>query len=235
MKSNIDQLHKRGYVTVEELDEYRSLSDNEISDFLKSENAVERTIGAEITGERKIPDSLPLLCELLKTEKKLYTKIAVCKAIEKYGTGSLKYLLPLVGKIGSNQHKKADLIDLKKKSYPLPRDIAARIIIRIGPMALPYLERIIETGTIEQKVEIIDVIGHIAFNHNDYRSKNVLLNAYNNTDDELLKWKIIRAFQSFDSEEIKIILDELINGNNKVFREEAKRSLMQIEKRSARN
>lgn len=102
-------------------------------------------------------------------------------------------------------------------------------------MALPYLERIIETGTIEQKVEIIDVIGHIAFNYNDYRSKNVLLNAYNSTEDELLKWKIIRAFQSFDSEEIKIILDELINGNNKVFREEAKRSLMQIEKRSVRN
>lgn len=231
MKSNIKQLQNRGYAAGEEPDKYRSLNDNEIIDLLKSENAVERTIGAVITGERRIPGSLPLLCELLKIEKKLYTKIALCEAIEKSGIDSLKYLLPLAGKIGTNQHKKIDLIDLKKKSYPLPRDIVIRIIIRIGPDALPYLKNIIETGTAEQKVEIVDAIGHIAFNYNDCRSKNVLLSAYNSSDDELLKWKIIRAFQAFDSEEIIIILEELMNGDNKIFRDEAERSLMQIKKR----
>lgn len=234
MKSNLKQLQNRGFVTGETLDEYRSLSNDALLDLLNSKNAAERTTAAKILGERKIPGSLPFLCESLKTEKKLYTKIAICEAIEKFGTGALKYLLPLVGKIGTNQHKKIDLIDLRKKSYPLPRDIVTRIIIRIGPPALPYLENILEDGTAEQKTEIIDAIGHIAFNHDDYRSKNVLLNAYNNTDDELLKWKIIRAFQSFDSKEIKMILEELLNSNNVIFREEAERSLMQIKKRSAR-
>lgn len=144
-------------------------------------------------------------------------------------------MIPLIGKIGTNQHKKIDLIDIKKKSYPLPRDIVTRIIIRIGSEALPFLENVLVNGTYEQKIEIIDAIGHIAFNYNDYRSENVLLNTYANSNDELIKWKIIRAFQSFNSKEIIMILKEVKNSNNLVLKEEAKRSLIQIEKRSAHN
>lgn len=87
----------------------------------------------------------------------------------------------------------------------------------------------------EQKMEIIDAIGHIAFNYNDCRSENVLLNAYNDTDDEMLKWKLIRAFQSFNSKEVIMILEKMKNSDIEVFREEAKRSLIQINKRNAHN
>ena len=235
MKSNLQQLKNRGHVSDEILAGYQYVNNDALLDLLKSENAVERTVAAKISGKRKIPELLPLLCESLKTENKLYTKIAICKAIEEYGAGALEYLLPLVGKIGTNQHKKIDLIDLNKKSYPLPRDIVARIIIRIGKDVFPFLENVIENGTYEQKVEIIDAIGHIAFNYNDSRSEKVLLNTYNDTVDELLKWKIIRAFQSFDSDEIKIILEAEKNSSNIILREEAIRSLKQIEKRKSRS
>jgi hypothetical protein len=88
-------------------------------------------------------------------KKKLYTKIAICEAIEAYGVSSLPYLVPLLGKIGNNQHKKAGFYDLDKKSYPLPRDIAARIIIRIGEPALPLLEDILLNGTISGKLKLL--------------------------------------------------------------------------------
>jgi len=235
MKSNLEQLQNRGYVTDEKMNDYKSLNNDDLLDLLNSKNAAERTIAAKIIGERRISAFLPFLCESLKIEKKLYSRIAICEAIENFGINALNYLLPFVGKIGDNQHKKIDLVDLRKKSYPLPRDIVTRIIIRIGPAALPYLENIIETGTTEQKMEIIDAIGHIAFNHDAYRSKNILLSAYNESNNELIKWKIIRAFQSFGNEEIIIILEDLMKSNNEIFREEAKRSLMQIKKRGARN
>jgi hypothetical protein len=86
------------------------------------------------------------LYALLENEKKLYTKIALSEAIAEYGVLSLKYLIPLLGKIGKNQHKKVALVDINKKSYLLPRDIAARIIIRIGKPALPFLEEILVSG-----------------------------------------------------------------------------------------
>lgn len=235
MKSNLKELQNRGYAADEISAAYKSLNNEEILNLLNNENAVVRTAAARIAGERKISGSLPSLCESLKTEKKLYSKIAICEAIEKFGTSALMYLLPLVGKIGNNQHKKIDLIDLRKKSYPLPRDIVTRIIIRIGPEALPYLENIMKEGTMEQKMEIVDAIGHIAFNYGDCRSENVLLNAYNDTDDEILKWKLIRAFQSFNSREVIMILEKIINSDIEVFREEAKRSLIQIKKRNARS
>jgi hypothetical protein len=231
MRSNLEQLGNRGFVTDNKLSGYKSASNDKLIKLLTTQIATERTIAAKIIGQRKIPDSLPLLCDSLKAEKKLYTKIAICEAIEKFRISALKYLIPLIGKIGNNQHRKIDLIDIKKKSYPLPRDIVIRIIIRIGSEALPVLEDLSQNGTYEQKVEVVDGIGHIVINYNDHRSENVLLNEYAKSNDELLKWKLIRTFQSFNSKEIRKILKEERNSDNMIFREEAKRSLLRIKER----
>jgi hypothetical protein len=104
----------------------------------------------------------------LENEKKLYTKIALSEAIAEYGVLSLKYLIPLLGKIGKNQHKKLLWLISIKKSYPLPRDLAARTIIRIGEPTLPFLEEILVSGTYAQKIEVIDAIGHIVFYCNQF-------------------------------------------------------------------
>jgi HEAT repeat protein len=230
MKSSLEQLKSRGYVVDEELGKYKFVDNDETIRMLKSKSPTTRTSAAKIIGIRKASSLLPLLCNSLKAERKLYSKIAICEAIEGYGVPALKYLLPLIGKIGKNQHKKIGLVDLKKKSYPLPRDIATRIIIRIGEEALPILENILESGNYEQKVEIVDAIGHIAFNFKDQRSEKVLLNAYKNSNDQLLRWKILRAFRSFNGGEVVKILEKEKSCDNFIFREEAKRSLAQIEK-----
>jgi hypothetical protein len=232
MKSTKEQLENRGFITDGSIKEYKFKTNHELNELLKNKNAVMRSIAAKIMGERKEPDSLPLLCKALKNETKLYTKIAICEAIECYGITALDYLLPLFGKIGNNRHKKIDVIDIKKKSFPLPRDIIARIIIRIGPSALPFLENTIENGNYEQMIEALDAVGHIAFYHSDCRSLPLLLNLFKKSSDEFLKWKLIRTFQSFNGEKLESILDEIIRtSQNRIFIEEAKRSLERINKR----
>ncbi len=233
MKSSKKQLEERGFVSDEDLINQKNISDEELLKLLNSPIPVDRTIGAKISIGKRNEKFLPKMCELIIIETKLYTKIALSEAIIKYGILSLKYLLPLLGKIGNNQHKKIDLVDLKKKSYPLPRDLAARIIIRIGEPALPFLEEIILSGTYLQKLEAIDAIGHIAFNFKQYRSEKYLhFLLKENIDNELVVWKIIRAFQAFCSKEVEEQLKNIIEKNdNKILVEESKRSLRQIEKR----
>ena len=232
MKSTKKQLKERGFVTDEELSHYIDISDDELIHLLKSSNAHDRTAGAKITKIRKDEKHLPLLCGLLKNEKKLYTKIALSESIEEYGVSALQYLIPLLGVIGNNQHRQPDLIDLNKKSFPLPRDIAARVIIRIGEPALPYLEEVLAEGTYTQKLEAIDAIGHIVYNCKQFRSEKYLHDLLREEgNDELLKWKIIRAFQSFHSEEIVDFLKNIIDRNDiLVLTSEAERSLNRIEK-----
>jgi HEAT repeat protein len=236
MKSSFKQLEDRGYANDDKIESYSSCNHHELIQLLKNGKAVERTIAAKILGNKKKIESLRYLCESLKTEKKLYVKIALCEAIEQYGKKSLTYLKPLIGVIGNNQHTQIKIVDIKKKSFPLPRDIVARIIIRIGCEALPFLEEILEQGTYKQKLEAIDAIGHIAFTSHDNRSDKLLIRIYTqNKADVLVKWKIVRAFQSFNSEAIIKILKTEEESKIMELKKEARRSLLQIEKRNARH
>jgi hypothetical protein len=55
---------------------------------------------------------------------------------------------------------------------------------------------------------------------------------HGNRGNEFLEWKLVRAFQSFNSIEVKVILKNVIaNHKNKVIVEEAKRSIKRIEGR----
>ena len=233
MKSTDHQLEERGFIPDEELIKHKNISYNNIIVLLNSSKSSERTLGAKISGIKKDKPLLPLLCDLLSRENKLYTKIALSESIAEYGTDALEYLLPLLGKIGNNRHTKPALVDINKKSYPLPRDLAARIIIRIGETALPSLEKILVSGTYTQKVEAIDAIGHIAFNFNNTRSEESLHRLLNeNNNDELIIWKIIRAFQSFCSIKTEELLNSIVDkSNNSILKEEARRSLRRMSMR----
>lgn len=237
MKSTKEQLESRGYVSDEDVNNYKSISDDQHFILLKSNKACDRTLGAKLAINKMNKEVLQILCALLVKETKLYTKIALSEAIEKYGVASIEYLIPLLGKIGKNQHKIIAIVDINKKSYPLPRDLAARIIIRIGEPALPYLEEILVSGTYIQKCEAVDAIGHIAFNYSNFQSENILLSVLSENDhDELITWKIIRAFQSFHSAKIEEYLKGYLNDSrNEVLHAEAKRSLWQIQKRKLHN
>ncbi len=125
LKSNAEQLRQRGFASDNDVLEYADSGEQKIMELLSSREAYKRTIGIKLLSKQKNEKHLPLLCETLKTEKKLYTKIALCECLESFGESAIPYLLPLLGTIGNNQHKEISIVDLDKKSFPLPRDISA--------------------------------------------------------------------------------------------------------------
>jgi hypothetical protein len=102
------------------------------------------------------------------------------------------------------------------------------ILIRIGPKVFPEITKLLLDDKNMNKIhEAIDVIGHITWNYMDYSMEEILLEYYNkHKDNEFMKWKIIRAFRSFKSDEMKNILKDIIKTHkNKIIIEEAKNSL----------
>lgn len=232
MKSSQQALKSRGFITEEDILPIERLSEKELIELLSGPAPQKRTAAVKIIAAFKKENHIPLLCELLKTEKKLYTKIALAEALAGYGKAAVTFLTQLLGKIGNNQHKKPAAIDLNKPSFPLPRDIAARIIIRIGPEALDELEKTAYGNDRSQITEAIDAIGHIAYNYGDRRSENILFELLKKHDgDELIKWKIVRAFQAFSSNKVKIYLLNIMDETeNEILISEAGRSLNVMEK-----
>ncbi len=233
MKSNLKQLRNRGLVNNADLLKYKTKTEDELIAFLTDPVPWKRTVGVRLLAATRDEKYLPHFIELLKKETKLYTKIAVSEVLVEYGQKSLCYLVPLLGRIGNNQLRVPQLVDINKKSYPLPRDIAARIIIRIGTAAIPELTELLESGTERQIPETIDAIGHISHTFNDSSSEQPLFDLLSKSgDNELIEWKIIRAFQAFTSDRVQRYLTGIISSHsNTVFIKEAQRSLRRINER----
>ena len=202
MKSTEKQLKNRGYFSSKIESEFAEKTFDELIELLNSESAVERTVSARLIAKTKNPKSIPFLCLVLEKEKKIYTKIEICNSLVSYGKSALPELVKLIGKIGNNQHKHIPKSEFKKNSYPLPRDIVTRIIIRIGKDALPLLKKNLKSNNTIIISETIDAIGYICFYN---RQEEMLLNLINCYEDysrnELIKWKIIRALSAFTESE----------------------------------
>jgi hypothetical protein len=226
MKSTNAQLEKRGFVAADQsVDLDTPVS--EIVNMLWSKSAQMRTIAVRIVRIKSYTSLLPEVIELLKQEKALYTKIEIQKALTSFGTKSIPFLIDLLGCIGNNQHKTIVNADLNKPSFPLARDIAARILCQIGLSALHPLQVTLRQGSYKQKLEAVDAVGHISFNFKNYECENDLIRLYNSDEcDELLKWKIIKAMQSFKGNKVKEILSEVVkSGDNEILINQAQRSL----------
>lgn len=230
MKSSDVVLTKRGYVYYSYVITFSGASIDALNQLLMSEVATERTVGAIIIGQNKYSDCVETLCAALKVEKALYSKIAITEALANIGKAAVLPLVKLLGEIGTNQHKKLPTKPFNKKSYPLPRDIAARTLVKIGTFALNDLEVIFKTGCITQVSEAIDVFGHICFNIKSAQSSLCLLKCYKKyCKHDIIIWKILRAFSAFNEEKIYSILEDTIE-NSKTHQHvwEAKRSLIII-------
>ena len=223
----------RGEVSEKELNMFSAHTDNELIEFLKSTKPTQRTCAAIILGDRKSEVAIDALCQALKTEKSLYSKIAISEALGQIGISALPSLMKLLGKIGNNQHKNLPEKAFEKKSYPLPRDIVARTVTKIGESALVILIDSAPGLNKESLSEAIDAIGFIS-----YYSKNLsawdilkkLFEVYKN--DDLISWKLIRAMQAFPLKETIEILEYQKNNHCKIaIRKEAERSIAQIQTR----
>lgn len=200
-------------------------------ELLNSCLAAERTIAVKLLSKYRNDSILDILINSLINEKKLYTKIALSEEIAAYGRNASKKLVQYLGVIGNNQHKKLPDKPFNKKNYPLPRDIIARTICKIGVPALVDLNNCLIKGSYEQCLEAADAVGFISFYNNDNTSFNnliVLLEKYEN--DNVMVWKIIRSFQAFNNDLSIEILNSYKESNIKQHKWEAERSLKQLSK-----
>lgn len=218
---------KRGLTTVEYDNQFVELKDSDLFSLLKDSNPMKRTAAANIICRRKTADAVAPLCEALKTEKVLYSKIGICNALAAIGQPALPSLVLLLGAIGENRHRGLPEKGFYKVSYPLPRDIAARTIIRIGVPALKYLKQVFTGGEKDKILEAVDAAGHISFYSKDDSVKNDLIELYHKySNDKMIIWKVLRSFQAFNTVEVNLILrDVIINSSIPAYRWEAARSL----------
>lgn len=239
MKSSDSQLRSRGKITSEDLQQYSNHTKIELLEMLKSKEAYKRTIAVKILSEKYdlTDDLIHLFLHTLKQEKKLYTKIELCDALSKGDVQSAKIMVEYLGKIGNNKHTELPTNDFNKKSYPLPRDIIARTLAHMKEDILPVLMDVLKTNNIPEIREVIDAIGFICFynkiHFNTQIVDELILCLNENYNDDIIRWKLVRAFESFnDINLIHILMEIKQNDSQLVIRNEAKRSLEIINNRT---
>lgn len=239
MKSSDSQLRSRGKITSEDLQQYSNHTKIELLEMLKSKEAYKRTIAVKILSEKYdlTDDLMHLFLHTLKQEKKLYTKIELCDALSKGDVQSAKIMVEYLGQIGNNQHTELPTNGFNKKSYPLPRDIIARTLAHMKEDILPVLMDVLKTNNIPAIREVIDAIGFICFynkiHFNTQIVDELILCLNENYNDDIIRWKLVRAFESFnDINLIHILMEIKQNDSQLVIRNEAKRSLKIINNRT---
>lgn len=238
MKSSDSQLKGRGKITNDDLQKYINHTQIELLELLKSKEAYKRTIATRILSEKYgLNDELTrLFMHYLKKEKKLYAKIELCDALSKGDIQSAKIMVEYLGEIGKNQHTALPTNGFKKQSYPLPRDVIARALARMKIDILPVLIKVLHSNNIPAIREVIDAIGFLCFYnkiHDNTEITDALILCLNNHyNDEIIRWKLVRAFESFNETNVINILEEIEqNDSQLVIRDEAKRSLAIINNR----
>ncbi len=222
----------RGYVAAGDESGYFSFKTGELLVLLNNPKAEMRTIAARCLGKSEDHHIVEHLLTALDTEQKLYPKIEICNSLSRFGNDSVTGLVQRLGKIGKNQYKTIPDELFKKNSYPLPRDIAARTLIRIGHVALPYLFEVLEGEEKSKISEAIDAIGFICFKNPQPDFSGQFFNCFRHLyNSDLIRWKIYRAMSSFPASR-SILEDQLLKEMQSSIIQEIKRSLMTIEKHS---
>lgn len=236
MKSSQEQLRNRGYATPEEIERYRGKSQRELLALLDHKDAVPRTAAAsllQMTPETEIPIAVALV-QRLSIEKCLYTRLAICEALEKGDRETTLQMIPFLGKIGTNQHKKLPDRVSQKKSYPLPRDIIARSLAKMPPEVFPILLHVLQENDPEIICEVLDAIGFMAFYHlqlsTPEHAEAVFAVIERYQDNRLLLWKAIQCLCAFPSQKTERLLLEFAAQDN-LLGKEAKNSLKRLSSR----
>lgn len=233
MKTSDEQLIQRGFLA----DSAECLNSNtdtrQLLALLAGNVATDRSLAARLIGIQQDELFIEPLCHALCVEGKLYSKLEICNALVTFGLKSVSPLVELLGFIGKNQYKIVADKPFNKDSYPLPRDIAARCLIRIGSSAIPTLFDKIENGGLAQVSEAIDAVGFIHFYQAESECFEPLSLCFDRfKTSELIRWKIIRAMSG--CAEAKDFLMELLNNeSHSMVKFEIDRSLRLMDKKHA--
>lgn len=235
MKSSQIQLAGRGFVGPGGEAAFSHLGFDALLKLLESKRPTERTLAARLLAHQANAQGVGPLCHALVVEKKLYTKIEICNALAAFGPAAVESLMPLLGQIGNNQHKTIPQKIFEKKSFPLPRDIVARILIRMGPDAVPALANIMESGVGPQLSEAVDALGYLCFYDptiNGFPHLQVCYQRFQHQS--LIVWKIVRAMGAFE-EARDFLVNLYATSNHNGIKLEISRSLNLMDTRRRRS
>ena len=227
MKSTLLQLERRGFCDDDRAKALAGKSRDELVSLLSEYDPVTRTAVAKRLSLHKSDDVIKALCEVLIHEDRLYTRLSICETLVSFGKDSVQHLASLLGNIGDNRLESVPDAIFRKKSYPLPRDLAARTISRIGKDALPALANILDHGDINAAREAIDAIGFICFAEADNRMLSHLADfARRNRHDDVIRWKTAIVLRAFRTPDAAAFAEEFFaDEKNGIIREEAERSV----------
>jgi hypothetical protein len=217
----------RGEIRVEELSPYLDHNEDELITMLNSSEAFKRTIAANLLVNFKSNNSVAALCIRFQSEKKLYTKIAISDSLIGLQEISYSYLIRLLGKIGNNLETEIPQKGFLKKSYPLPRDVAARTLCRFDPENLnKFITIAYKLDSLIVLEQIIDVIGHMIFSHKLSPGSLKIIGLYEKNQTEMIKYKIIRCLSGIKDKYSEEFLYKNLKEDNKGFQFEIVRSLI---------
>ena len=190
---------KRGMIDDAYLETYLGYSSGDLLNLLNNSDPQKRTAAAIILGRRKKNKYISVLCDRFRIETALYSRIAISEALEEIGEPAVENLIELLGLIGKNHEKQLPIQYFKKKSFPLPRDLAARTLVKIGEPAVPQLISFIETqSNICILQQALDAIGGIAAKTGNSMALPFVINVLKtHSDNDIMLWKCIRTLGGF--------------------------------------
>lgn len=99
MKSNRDELRKRGMAEESDVLELKEKSRDELYNILICGTPVQRTAAVRIAGKDNYHDEMTIcrLLKLLTSEDKLYTKLEICLVLEKGSQRTAEFMMPYLG------------------------------------------------------------------------------------------------------------------------------------------
>ena len=228
INSSAVKRRERGEVNEADIANFALLDEQELVFLLHSEIPVKRSCAAIHLRKYQSSAVAAKLCQQLAIEKKLYTRIALSETLAECAELSIEPLIGLLGQIGKNQETKIPETGFYKVSYPLPRDIAARTICRLGIAAILPLENFIKSSKdMKALTQAIDAYGHIIYSNKIKCSSSILQGLYEkHPHNDFLKYKIVRCLSGIQDEWARSFLFETVQTGRKGLRLEALRSLL---------
>ncbi|MBL1230137.1 hypothetical protein IW492_12930 [Enterococcus sp. BWB1-3] len=229
MKSASNDLISRGYLE-ENIFIEKSFRMEELIEQLNDPEPVQRSLAARLIGETCLLDNTAAkaLLKCLMMEKKLYTRLELCRALEKGNGKTARLMIPYINTIGNNQYESiSEAKTSLKKSYPLPRDIICRVIGKMsGEEGIVLLNYLTDK---QYSRELIDGLGFLIFYNPSLQREDYFLKgkeAYELfKDDPLYVWKYIIFCSAFPFDYSKRIVTEIERLNpEKIFQTEVERT-----------
>ena len=228
----------RGYITNDDLSIAINMTSVDLLKQVNSPDSIQRSSAVRILAQRNDINYLAfidLLLQRLAIEKALYTRLEIANVLESADEKAIFKIIKYLGKIGNNQHNDLNtIITSKKKSYPLARDIIARILAKTNPKYISIFYETLKNGTPQQQKEILDSIGYMIFYNPvlaSIQNLQSIINTLLNASDDIIKWKCLTVLSAFNlKENIDFLIDYTNKETNKKLLQEAQRSLNIIKK-----